>query len=89
MSNDKQQPQPARPIPVRRLDFDRTRMLPSGSMSSVIESTFEPANRARFTIEYIRIDAVFRVAYYEPSQTVPKKIMMYPREWASWEPVPQ
>lgn len=84
-NNDKQQTAPPKAIPVRELHFRTKCMLPSGNLSDVVQSTTQ-VNKPRFTIEYIPATQFYRVAYYAPSATEPTKVMMYPREWAAFEP---
>lgn len=90
MSNDQKQPPPKQPqaIPCRSIQFTAKRMLPSGNMSDVVQSDTAQTNKPRFTIEYMPALAFYRVAYYGPSATEPTKVLMYPREWGSFEPVP-
>lgn len=96
MSNDQStakqaasvQPKKADSIPVRNLYFTGNRLLPNGQRSDVAQGGDIQGNKARFVIDYMTGLQMFRIAYYEPSAPAPKKVMLYPREWASCEPVP-
>ena len=88
MSNDPKQPAPPKAIPCRAIYFSIKRMLPSGSVSDVIQSDASQSNKPRFVAEYMPTLQFYRVAFYGPSATEPTKVMMYPREWASFEPTP-
>lgn len=93
MSNDQKQSQQPNPpkrdsIPVKLLRLSEKRTLPNGQISDVIMGDVTQLNRARFTIEYIPAMQHHRVCYFEPGGKEPKAVMMYPREWASWEPLP-
>jgi hypothetical protein len=80
-------PKPERIFPVKALYLAAARTLPDGRVSDVIVGGEAQGNKARFVIEYIPSLQHHRVAYYGPSATTPTKVMMYAREWCSWEPV--
>lgn len=91
MNEQSKQSAPKQPdrIPVRALYLNAKRTLPNGQVSDVILGDEKQSNRVRFVVEYIPSLQHHRVAYYGPSATEPTRVLMYPREWCSWEPAPQ